>query len=199
MTPLIAGSAKAQARAEWEARFERVPVPPPPLYPGDVPAPGHESRVWLGWVCPACGDVEPNDFLLGNNHGYHLHWPGHVPYLAGFGETCTALELRKAHALYDSRRAMVRHLIAEGLDDEQIAAQVSWYSPQTIAGWRKDEAKAARRAAKAAKGEVVVVGHGSDCPCAFCGGPCVCVSCQEFRGVPSDPVGKREDQPLTLF
>src|SRR5215469_2860946 len=144
-----AREAKERAGAEWRARFERMPVPPPPLYPGDVPAPDRETRVWLGWVCPACKVVEPNELLLGNNHGYHLHWPGRVPYLAEFGETCSRLELLAAHALYDKRRAMIRHLIAVGMGDEQIAAQVGFWSASTIAGYRKDDAKAGRRAATA--------------------------------------------------
>jgi hypothetical protein len=182
--------AKERAAAEWRARFERAPVPPPPLYPGDVPAPGRETRVWLGWVCPACKVVEPNEFLLGNNHGYHLHWPGHVPYRAEFGATCSRLELLAAHALYDKRRAMIRHLIAAGMDDEQIAAQVGFWSASMTAGLRKDDAKAARLAARAARGEIVKVPHGSDCPCAFCDGPCTCPSCQAFRGIPVEVEGR---------
>ena len=158
-----AREAEERAAAEWAARFERAPVPPPPLYPGDVPAPGRETRVWLGWVCPACKVVEPNEFLLGSNHGYHLDWPGYVPYRAEFGATCCRLELMAAHAVYDAKRAMVRYLIGAGLDDEQVAARVGWWSAATIAGYRKDEAKAARRAAAAARGETVTVPHGSDC------------------------------------
>jgi hypothetical protein len=155
-------------RAEW--------VPTATTSADGTPAPPK-----LGWVCPACKVVEPNEFLLGNNHGYHLHWPGHVPYRAEFGATCARLELLAAHALYDKRRALIRHLIAVGMDDEQIAAQVGFWSASTIAGYRKDDAKAARRAARAARGEIVKVPHGSDCPCAFCDGPCGCPSCESFR------------------
>ena len=178
MTPLIADSARAQVLADWQARFERT-----------------EQGLW---VCPACGDAT-SEFLLGVNHGYHLHY---VPYLASrqFGETCVKLELQAAHALYDSRRAQVRHLIAAGLDDEQIAARVDVWNAQTIAVFRGDEAKAARIAARRANGENVTVGHGSDCPCAYCEGPCDCPSCQEFRGAPaSDQVAEQEPGPLTLF
>jgi hypothetical protein len=181
-----AREAEKRAVAEWRALFERAPVPPPPLHPGDVPAPDRETRVWLGWVCPACKVVEPNEFLLGNNHGYHLHWPGHIPYRAEFGATCSRLHLLAAHALYDERRAMIRHLIAAGMDDEQIAAQVGFWSASTIAGYRKDNAKAARRAA----GEIVTVPHGSECPCASCDGPCTCPSCQAFRGIPVEVEGR---------
>jgi hypothetical protein len=108
--------AKERVAAEWRARFERAEWVPTWTTSADgTPAPPK-----LGWVCPACKVVEPNEFLLGNNHGYHLHWPGHVPYRAEFGATCSRLELLAAHALYDKRRAMIRHLIAVGMDDEQI-------------------------------------------------------------------------------
>lgn len=177
--------AAAQAIREkvaWVARFERVPVPPPRLHPGDVPAPHRDTRVWLGWVCPACGQVEGNTFLLNNNHGYDPDQPGRSPYGAEFGATCWSLELQAAHKVYDRRRAEVSHLITAGLDDEQIAARIKWWDAKTIAYYRQDDAKAARRRERAARGEVVRVEHGSECPCAYCGGPCSCPSCQAFRG-----------------
>ena len=184
-----AAACAAREHAEWVARFERADWVAPYDTADGRPA-GH---VTLGWKCPACGQVEPNEFLLGNNHGYHLHWPGHVPYLAEFGKTCSRLELLAAHAIYDKRLAQVRHLIAVGLDDEQVAARVGFWDAQAIGGYRKDDAKAARRAAKAARGEVVTVPHGDECPCAFCEGPCACASCEAFRRtgavLPADPQG----------
>jgi hypothetical protein len=174
---------RAQALADWQARFARVEMvimvgPQTATHGPQIP------RTVLGWKCPACGDVT-SEFLIGNNHGYHPDRPGSVPFRAEFGSTCVKLHLQAAHKAYDERRAKIRHLIAAGLDDEQIAAQVP-YTASTIAGWRKDEAKAARLAAKAAKGEIVTVGHGDGCPCAFCDGPCRCPSCKQFR---ADPLG----------
>jgi hypothetical protein len=181
-------TAEQSARAEWETRFERAEVPPPRLFPGDVPAPDRETRVWLGWVCPACKTVEPNEFLLGNNHGYHLHDPGHVPYRAEFGATCTKLEMQKNQRIYDERMALIRHLIDAGLDDEQISARIGGMWPASmIAQDRARFAKADRLAERAARGEVVKVGHGSDCPCAFCEGPCTCPPCESFRRTGNAP------------
>ena len=161
-------------REEWLARFDRAEVTL------------RDGTMRLGWACPDCGQVEVNEFLLGNNHGWHVHWVGHEPH--GGEGLCTRLWLRRNHAIYDQRRAMVSHLISAGLSDEEIAARIRWWTPETIAGYRKDDEKAARRAAKAARGERVTVPHGDLCPCAFCEGPCDCRSCQEFRGelVPSD-------------
>ena len=176
--------------AEWTARFDRAPVPPPPLYPGDVPAPARETRVWLGWVCPACKKVEPNAFLLNNNHGYDPDRPGWVPYRGDFGVSCTRLELLAAHKVCDERRAMVSHLITEGMDDEQIAARIEVWSAQAIAYCRKEDAKAARLAARRARGEVVMVPHGDQCPCAYCDGSCTCASCQAFRGITVEVEGR---------
>jgi hypothetical protein len=152
---------RVQALAEWQARFER-------------------AGQW-GWVCPACGVTELNDLLLGSNHGYHPDQPGRGPYGAEFGVTCVRLELLAAHKVYDERRAMLRHLAAEGLTDEQIATRIGFWNVATIAGYRKDDKQAARLAARLAKGEIVKVPHGEGCPCAFCDGPCGCPSCDLFR------------------
>jgi hypothetical protein len=184
----LAAAELEEARAEWVARFERADWVAPwdcaaGRSPGE-PAPKKGDRLPGGWVCPACKDVEPNEFLLGNNHGYRLYDPGHVPYLAEFGATCFKLELEKNHRIYDARKAMIRHLIDAGLDDEQIAGRVGFWPASMIARDRKEYAKAARQAAKAARGEVVKVGHGSDCPCSFCGGTCTCPSCDP------DPQGR---------
>ena len=183
MTPLFELSevdSKALALAQWQARFERAAVPPRPRYPDDLPGPPRSPA--LGWVCPACKVVEPNEFLLGNDHGYHPDQPGlGVPFRGEFGVTCVRLELLAAHKIYDERRAMIRHLTVQGLDDQRIAAQIGCWDADTVAGYRKDDAKAARLAAKAARGETVTVGHGDTCPCAFCDGPCTCASCEDFR------------------
>jgi hypothetical protein len=187
VTPLFELSevdAKALARAEWRARFERADW----VAPWDT-ASGMKTgdRKPGGWVCPGCGDIEPNEFLLGTNHGYHPDQPGSSYRYAGgpwFGETCVKLELQAAHKIYNERRAMIRHLVAEGLEDEQIADRIGWWDAKTVAGYRKDDAKAARLAARAARGEKVTVGHGDSCPCAYCGGPCTCETCEAFRKNP---------------
>jgi hypothetical protein len=181
--PLISETGRAQELADWQARF--TPLETGPYCPvrdladgrrrEDVVYPG---EVW--WHCPGCGELVQTAFMMRLNHGWDPERPGWEPWSG-----CTSLELRKAHALYDSRRAMVRHLIADGLDDEQVAAEVDCWSAATIAGYRKDDAKKARLAARAARGERVTVGHGSECPCAFCEGPCGCPSCAAYRGNPS--------------
>ena len=107
--------------------------------------------------------------------------PATSPTGPSSGRHAARLDLRAAQALHDERRAVIRHLIAVGMDDEQIAAQVGFWPASMIAGYRKDDAKAARLAARAARGEIVKVPHGSDCPCAFCDGPCGCPSCESFR------------------
>jgi hypothetical protein len=172
-----------QARADWVARFERAVWIAPWNTAGGMKAGD------LGWKCPDCGAVEPNEFLLGNNHGWHVDQPGWIPYAQNYDGRCTRLRLLDAHRVYDERRAMIRHLTAEGMTDEQIAAQVGFWNASTIAGYRKEDAKAARLAARAAKGEIVRVGHGSDCPCAYCDGPCTCPSCESFRGGTTDTTG----------
>jgi len=180
----VRAKTRAEAEAEWAARFERADWIAAHDTAGGMKA---GDRV-PGWKCPACGTVEPNEFLLGTNHGYHLHSPGHVPYIAGssgegFGETCAKLEIQKNQRIYDERMAMIRHLIDAGLDDEQISAQATGgdWPASMIARDRARFAGEARLAARAAKGEVVKVPHGDRCPCAFCDGPCSCASCQSFR------------------
>jgi hypothetical protein len=174
-------TAEQSARAEWQARFERAEMvimvgPMTATHGPQIP------RTALGWKCPACGDVT-SEFLLGNNHGYHPDQPGRVPYRAEFGATCIKLEMQKNHRIYDERMAMIRHLIDAGLDDEQISVRIGGMWPASmIAGDRARFAKETRRAERAAKGEIVKVEHGSECPCAYCEGPCACPSCESFRG-----------------
>lgn len=137
-------TASQSARAEWEARFERADW----VAPWDTADGRPKGTVELGWVCPACKTVEPNEFLLGNNHGYHPDEPGWVPYRGEFGVTCTKLELQKNHRIYDERMAMIRHLIDAGLDDEQISVRIGGMWPASmIARDRQAYAKAARLAA----------------------------------------------------
>lgn len=144
-------TAGQSARAEWAARFERADW----TAPGDTAGGMKAGDRTLGWRCPACKVVEPSEFLLGINHGYHLHQPGHVPYIAGssgerFGETCTKLEMQKNHRIYDERMATIRRLIGEGLDDEQISVRIGGMWPASvIAQDRARFAKEARLAAKA--------------------------------------------------
>ena len=166
-------AAREAELAEWVARFERVEIEGR----NEVSAGRFAPAVWLGWKCPACGTVEPNDFLLGNNHGYHLY-DTHVPYRAEFGATCFRLQLEKNHRIYDERMALIRHLIDAGLDDEEISGRIGgMWPPSMIAQDRAKFAKEARQAAKAAKGEPVKVGHGSDCPCSFCNATCTGPCC----------------------
>jgi hypothetical protein len=87
-------------RAEWEARFERADW----VAPYDTTCCMKKGDRLPSWRCPACGEVEANEFLLGNNHGYHLWWPGQVPYGGGFGETCYRLWLEAAHASHEERQ-----------------------------------------------------------------------------------------------
>lgn len=49
-----------------------------------------------GWRCPACGQVEPNAFLLTLNHGWGPDRPGVQPYDGG----CDRLHLLANHAAY---------------------------------------------------------------------------------------------------
>jgi hypothetical protein len=75
-------------RAEYRARFERHDFPAP----YDTADGRPKGTIIHGWVCPACGDVEWNEFLLSLNHGYDPGLPGSIPgsYAgAAFGDTCT--------------------------------------------------------------------------------------------------------------
>ena len=145
-------TAHAEARAEWETRFERADW----IAPHDTADGAQKGDSKPGWRCPACGEVEPNEFLLNINHGYSPDQPGHVPYIAGssgegFGETCTRLEMQKNQRIYDERMAMIRRLIGEGLDDEQISVRIGGMWPASmIAGDRARFAKEARLAERAA-------------------------------------------------
>jgi len=157
-------AAEQAEQAEWEARFERAVW----VAPADCGGGMKKGDTVLGWRCPACKDVEPTEFALGNNHGYHLY-DRHVPFRAEFGATCFKLNLQENHAIYDARMAMIRHLIDVGWDDEAIAGRVGFWPASMIARDRKAYAKAVKA------GDAVR--HGSGCPCAGCGGSCTCSSC----------------------
>lgn len=55
--------------AKWRERFERVE------WRSGLP----NLSPTLGYRCPSCGDVEPNEFLLSINHGYDPGVPGRAP------------------------------------------------------------------------------------------------------------------------
>jgi hypothetical protein len=65
---------------EWASRFERAPWV----------APWGSSA--LGWVCPTCGRLEVNAFVLNLNHGYDPSRPGQQPY-PGWGSPCSRMRL----------------------------------------------------------------------------------------------------------
>lgn len=83
----------AAERAEWRARFEQAEW----VAPYDCSGGMKKGDSKLGWVCPACGRVEPNTFLLNLNHGYdpdvpdrfYGRWRGDL----AFGDGCTRQRL----------------------------------------------------------------------------------------------------------
>jgi hypothetical protein len=85
---------RAAAAAEWAGRFQRA-VWHPSFTTG---ADGQPARPCLGWVCPVCGDVEPNGFLLGINHGFDPTVPGRAP----FDGRCVKQTLLANHARYEA-------------------------------------------------------------------------------------------------
>lgn len=85
-----------QELAVWAARFER----PDWIAPWDTAGGMKKGERRPGWRCPdpACGRVEPNEFLLSINHGWDPSVPGHEP----FSGRCHELGLRANHAAYDA-------------------------------------------------------------------------------------------------
>ena len=71
-------AAAAAALADWQAQFERR----------DMVAGNGET--YHGWVCPNCGCVEPNGFVLQLNHGWCPEIPGDKPYDPAF---CLSMDL----------------------------------------------------------------------------------------------------------
>lgn len=94
---LRADDEAARARAEWAARFERAPW----IAPWDTADGMKKGESKLGWRCPCCGDIEPNDALLLINHGLSDHEP-QPPWWDG---RCGRQNLREAHAAYDREHA----------------------------------------------------------------------------------------------
>jgi hypothetical protein len=83
--------------AEWLARFERADWVAPHDTQGGMKKGDRQPG---GWVCPSCGQVEPNQFLLGTNHGWDPDRP-HLPF--GHGRYCVRQYLQRNHAAYDER------------------------------------------------------------------------------------------------
>lgn len=73
-------------RAEWAARFTRAEW----VAPWDCNGGLRKGESVLGWVCPACGQLEVNEFVLNLNHGYDpsIPWRMAGP-VERFGQTCT--------------------------------------------------------------------------------------------------------------
>jgi hypothetical protein len=69
---------KLEERAAWQARFERADW----VAPWDTGSGMKKGESCSGWRCPdpACGEVEPNEYLLSINHGFDPSVPGHAPY-----------------------------------------------------------------------------------------------------------------------
>jgi hypothetical protein len=91
---------RAQARADWAARFGRADW----VAPWDTAGGMKKGDRVLGWVCPSCGQVEVNTFGLSINHGYDPDVPGWAPY-TGWGTPCHKQRLLAAHAAAEARRA----------------------------------------------------------------------------------------------
>lgn len=89
------GDGRGETREQWAARFDRAWFTVRSTDTGQPVA----GAGCLGWVCPCCGDVEPNGAVMDINHGYDpdIAGRGYTP----FGRTCVAQMLRQAHAAYD--------------------------------------------------------------------------------------------------
>lgn len=109
-------------------------------------------------ICPACGGWEPNEMLMGNNHGISRHylvqldtgeWANSGMY---FGQMwCLALELTASHATYDDghlhprQHAMIARLRPEVREryDHEVATRQRRPNP-TPAGRSVTRAAATR-------------------------------------------------------
>jgi len=67
---------KQRAAAAWRAQFARDWW----VAPYDTAGGMRKGDRVLGWTCPDCGDIEPNEFGLGNNHGWYPDQPGSQPH-----------------------------------------------------------------------------------------------------------------------
>ncbi|OZC80580.1 hypothetical protein CH274_15530 [Rhodococcus sp. 06-418-5] len=88
--------AKERELAEWRKNFERADW----VAPYETASGLKKGDVVLGWRCPACWDIEPNEFLLELNHCLS---PNRIGRAAKLTE-CSRMELHMAHAIYDRRQ-----------------------------------------------------------------------------------------------
>ena len=80
-------------RAAWASRFDRAPW----VAPWDCSGGLRKGDSVLGWLCPSCGRLEVNEFVLNINHGYDPSIPGRAPH-GPFGESCTRQTLLASQA-----------------------------------------------------------------------------------------------------
>lgn len=80
-------NAEAEALQDWKARM----IPAEWVAPWDCGYGPMGTVVHGGWKCPACGTIEPNSFLLNNNHGIDPERPGREAFL----DRCTSMGLRR--------------------------------------------------------------------------------------------------------
>jgi len=80
---------------EWSERM----IPAMWTAPWDCAGGIQKGAVLSGWQCPACRVVEPNAYLLDNNHGIDPERPGREDRLT----RCLRMELRESTAV--DRRA----------------------------------------------------------------------------------------------
>jgi hypothetical protein len=76
---------RRRERDEWAAKFERADW----IAPYDTGGGMKKGEAKPGWRCPdpACGQIEPNAYLLRINHGYDPDVPGCEPW----GDACARL------------------------------------------------------------------------------------------------------------
>lgn len=99
---LFAQATPTVTAEDWAARFERAPW----VAPYDCGGGLRKGQSVLGWVCPACGKLEVNAFVLGINHGYDPTIPGRMAGVIGdFGSNCTRLMLLASQARAAERKA----------------------------------------------------------------------------------------------
>jgi hypothetical protein len=76
----LAASERVNARAAWQARFERADW----IAPYDTATGTPKGARVPGWRCPdpECGEIEPGPtgFVLSINHGFDPDVPGREPY-----------------------------------------------------------------------------------------------------------------------
>lgn len=85
---LFATETPATEREAWAARFDRAPW----VAPWDTSGGMKKGESVLGWVCPSCGVLEVNGYVLNVNHGYDPQIPGRQPW-QGWGTSCTRMTL----------------------------------------------------------------------------------------------------------